>query len=121
MKSLQARYGEDKDGLKKELKRNLGPLYEINWYRIILDEAHQIKNLKAQSKSLPIILYNAPGLLTLCSYPSLLLFERKVPLGPERDTACKHRRRYEGSLFFQCFCRWLNLTSEKNSSRIFSS
>ncbi|RSM12871.1 hypothetical protein CEP52_002159 [Fusarium oligoseptatum] len=31
-------------GFERALQRDLGPLFKINWYRVVLDEAHTIKN-----------------------------------------------------------------------------
>jgi hypothetical protein len=59
MASIEAEYGKNKDGLQRHLYSRLGPLYHINWFRIILDEAHQIKNMAAQS-TLPTPLYHGP-------------------------------------------------------------
>jgi SNF2 family DNA or RNA helicase len=48
--ALKSKYGSDEAAYHRELTKKLGVLYHINWYRIILDEAHQIKNLAAQSE-----------------------------------------------------------------------
>ena len=77
MAAMELEYGNDKDGLRQELNAKLGPLYQAKWYRIILDEAHQIKNMGALSRftsPLATRLESAPQ-LTSRSYSSLLLLE----------------------------------------------
>ncbi|KAM5378331.1 hypothetical protein ACJA88_006065 [Fusarium oxysporum] len=43
-KKLKAQWAGDEDGFQQALSKKLGQLFKINWYRIILDEAHGIKN-----------------------------------------------------------------------------
>lgn len=46
---LAAKYGTDNISFHRELDKITGPLFRINWYRIILDEAHAIKNSESRS------------------------------------------------------------------------
>ncbi|KAJ4096211.1 hypothetical protein NW760_013638 [Fusarium oxysporum] len=46
-KKLKAQWAGDEDGFQQALSKKLGQLFKINWYRIILDEAHGIKNDKS--------------------------------------------------------------------------
>ncbi|CAG9973293.1 unnamed protein product [Clonostachys byssicola] len=41
------KYEDDKVSFNREFSKAAGDLFKIDWYRIILDEAHQIKNVKA--------------------------------------------------------------------------
>ncbi|KAG5750969.1 hypothetical protein H9Q70_006379 [Fusarium xylarioides] len=41
---LKAKWAGDESGFQQALSKRLGLLYKVNWYRIILDEAHGIKN-----------------------------------------------------------------------------
>ncbi|KAH7243569.1 SNF2 family N-terminal domain-containing protein [Fusarium redolens] len=42
-KELKAQWAGDNNGFQQALSKKLGQLFKINWYRIILDEAHGIK------------------------------------------------------------------------------
>ncbi|KAF4968649.1 hypothetical protein FSARC_3988 [Fusarium sarcochroum] len=48
IQKLKSKCGEDVVRFEQELNRASGALLQVNWYRIILDEAHQIKNHKAR-------------------------------------------------------------------------
>lgn len=54
LKQLGEQYGTDDISYNRELDKLVGPLFRINWYRIILDEAHAIKNHESRST------FNAP-------------------------------------------------------------
>jgi hypothetical protein len=47
LKKLAEKYGTDSTSYHRELDKIVGPLFRINWYRIILDEAHAIKNAES--------------------------------------------------------------------------
>lgn len=49
LQELAAKYGTDNISFHRELDKIMGPLFRINWYRIILDEAHAIKNYESRS------------------------------------------------------------------------
>ncbi|KAL9468468.1 hypothetical protein ACSS6W_010162 [Trichoderma asperelloides] len=49
LKELAAKYGTDNISFHRELDKITGPLFRINWYRIILDEAHAIKNSESRT------------------------------------------------------------------------
>lgn len=65
MKSVTRQYKTDRKGFQRELFKRLGALFGIQWYRVILDEAHAIKNIKAQSEFPFLILQNSDELLIL--------------------------------------------------------
>ncbi|KAL6362317.1 hypothetical protein LRP88_03595 [Fusarium phalaenopsidis] len=44
LQQLRGVWAGDSAGFEKALRRKLGPLFKINWYRVVLDEAHTIKN-----------------------------------------------------------------------------
>lgn len=48
LRKLEEKYGTD-ISYHRELDRVVGKLFRINWYRIILDEAHAIKNVDSRS------------------------------------------------------------------------
>ncbi|KAF4495906.1 DNA repair RAD5 [Fusarium agapanthi] len=43
-KMLKAQWAGDEAGYQQAISKNLSELFKVNWYRIILDEAHGIKN-----------------------------------------------------------------------------
>ncbi|KAF5540542.1 DNA repair RAD5 [Fusarium phyllophilum] len=43
-KLLKAQWAGDEAGYQQAISNSLGELFDVNWYRIILDEAHGIKN-----------------------------------------------------------------------------
>ncbi|PTB41698.1 hypothetical protein M441DRAFT_139468 [Trichoderma asperellum CBS 433.97] len=49
LQELAAKYGTDNISFHRELDKIMGPLFRINWYRIILDEAHAIKNYESRT------------------------------------------------------------------------
>ncbi|KAH6605379.1 hypothetical protein Trco_007086 [Trichoderma cornu-damae] len=49
LKTLDEKYGSDDISYKRELDKIVGTLFRINWYRIILDEAHAIKNAESRT------------------------------------------------------------------------
>ncbi|PNP81668.1 hypothetical protein FNYG_04694 [Fusarium nygamai] len=46
---LKAKWAGDESGFQQALSRKLGVLFKVNWYRIVLDEAHGIKNHTSSS------------------------------------------------------------------------
>ncbi|KAF4451599.1 hypothetical protein F53441_5455 [Fusarium austroafricanum] len=42
--ALSGKWAGDPAGYRRALLRKLGPFFKINWYRVIIDEAHGIKN-----------------------------------------------------------------------------
>lgn len=50
LQKLAKKYGTDNISFHRELDKVVGQLFRINWYRIILDEAHAIKNSESRSK-----------------------------------------------------------------------
>ncbi|KAF4999508.1 hypothetical protein FDECE_11499 [Fusarium decemcellulare] len=51
IQQLKGIWAGDKDGFERALHKACGPLFKVDWYRIILDEAHAIKN-RASSTTL---------------------------------------------------------------------
>ncbi|KAK1242887.1 hypothetical protein MKX08_005699 [Trichoderma sp. CBMAI-0020] len=49
LRELEEKYGTDDISYHRELDRVVGNLFRINWYRIILDEAHAIKNIDSRT------------------------------------------------------------------------
>lgn len=43
----------DVEGYNKEVAPLISDLFRVNWYRVVLDEVHQIKNFDGRSKMLP--------------------------------------------------------------------
>ncbi|ETR98668.1 hypothetical protein M419DRAFT_11701 [Trichoderma reesei RUT C-30] len=46
---LQERFGSDVNSYERELQAKAGVLFKIKWYRVILDEAHAIKNVESRT------------------------------------------------------------------------
>lgn len=44
LQALKAKWAGDPAGFERALTYKLGKLFKVNWYRVILDEAHTIKN-----------------------------------------------------------------------------
>ncbi|KAI8661303.1 hypothetical protein NCS55_01000300 [Fusarium keratoplasticum] len=44
VQALKAMWASDRVGFENALQRGLGKLFKVNWYRVVLDEAHAIKN-----------------------------------------------------------------------------
>jgi hypothetical protein len=44
VQALKAKWAGDMVGFENALQRKLGKLFKVNWYRVVLDEAHAIKN-----------------------------------------------------------------------------
>ncbi|EEU41438.1 uncharacterized protein NECHADRAFT_46398 [Fusarium vanettenii 77-13-4] len=44
IQALRGQWAGDPVGFERALQENLGQLFKINWYRVVLDEAHSIKN-----------------------------------------------------------------------------
>lgn len=44
------KYEHDAVSFNREFSKAAGELFKVDWYRIILDEAHQIKNVKGHSE-----------------------------------------------------------------------
>lgn len=51
IKKLRAKYGSDDISFGGEMSKLVGNLFRIDWYRIILDEAHAIRNYESASMS----------------------------------------------------------------------
>ncbi|KAM0521908.1 hypothetical protein ACHAPE_002472 [Trichoderma viride] len=52
LKKLAEKYGTDSISYHRERDKIVGPLFRINWYRIILDEAHAIKNAESETSKI---------------------------------------------------------------------
>lgn len=50
IQALRGQWAGDPAGFERALQQNLGLLFTINWYRVVLDEAHTIKNRTSSSK-----------------------------------------------------------------------
>lgn len=50
IKALKEKYDTDQQSLEAAIDRKAKILFKINWYRVILDEAHRIKCDKSRSK-----------------------------------------------------------------------
>ncbi|TFB01444.1 DNA repair protein RAD5 [Trichoderma ghanense] len=46
---LRERFDSDDTSYERELRAMAGPLFNIKWYRVILDEAHAIKNVESRT------------------------------------------------------------------------
>lgn len=51
MKILESQHGDDNEAYAQEFKNKAGLLFQINWFRVILDEAHSITRWAGRSKS----------------------------------------------------------------------
>ncbi|RFU77510.1 hypothetical protein TARUN_4724 [Trichoderma arundinaceum] len=49
IRMLREQYDSDHISFSRALERLVGPIFKINWYRIILDEAHAIKNIDSRT------------------------------------------------------------------------
>ncbi|KAM0257670.1 hypothetical protein ACHAQJ_004234 [Trichoderma viride] len=49
LRKLYEKYDSDDISIQRELDKIVGPLFRVNWYRIILDEAHAIKNAESST------------------------------------------------------------------------
>lgn len=47
---LKERYKGNQKALVKAVNRLKGPLFGAKWFRVVLDEAHEIKNRNSSSK-----------------------------------------------------------------------
>ncbi|KAL7806859.1 SNF2 family N-terminal domain-containing protein [Trichoderma aethiopicum] len=47
IREIKGKWDGDEDSIKRAIASHLGPIFKIKWYRIILDEAHAIKNPKS--------------------------------------------------------------------------
>lgn len=50
LRELAVKYEEDPQTLQEMIRSKLGALFRVNWYRVILDEAHMIKNIRSASE-----------------------------------------------------------------------
>ncbi|KAJ4320215.1 hypothetical protein N0V84_006000 [Fusarium piperis] len=50
VQDLRGKWAGDPAGFEKALQRKLGKLFKVNWYRVVLDEAHAIKNRTSSSE-----------------------------------------------------------------------
>ncbi|OTA07740.1 hypothetical protein A9Z42_0086480 [Trichoderma parareesei] len=49
LQELQERFDSDDVSYQRQLNAIVGPLFKIKWYRIMLDEAHAIKNVESRT------------------------------------------------------------------------
>jgi len=52
LEEAREHYGNDLDKYGEALGKSFGPLFKTKWYRVVLDEAHAIKNYRSKSMSL---------------------------------------------------------------------
>ncbi|KAF5973402.1 DNA repair RAD5 [Fusarium coicis] len=94
-KLLKAQWAGDDDGYQQAISKNLGELFEVNWYRIILDEAHGIKN-HTSSGALAVWELNAKYRWALTGTPLANRLEEFYPylkfIGCEFATSMKKYR-----------------------------
>lgn len=48
--ALKEEHSDDVVGYEHAMAAKRGPLFKIDWYRVILDEVHAIKNANGRSK-----------------------------------------------------------------------
>lgn len=51
MEALITKHGKGTQALRAAVKQIAGPLFDIEWYRVVFDELHTIKNSETQSRS----------------------------------------------------------------------
>ncbi|KAJ0162958.1 hypothetical protein CTA2_3761 [Colletotrichum tanaceti] len=51
MEVLVTKHGEKTQALQAAVEEIAGPLFNIEWYRVVFDELHTIKNSETQSRS----------------------------------------------------------------------
>ncbi|KAG9498634.1 hypothetical protein J7337_009444 [Fusarium musae] len=94
-KLLKAQWAGDEDGYQQAISKNLGELFQVNWYRIILDEAHGIKN-HTSSGALAVWELNAKYRWALTGTPLANRLEEFYPylkfIGCEFATSMKKYR-----------------------------
>ncbi|KAG5795343.1 hypothetical protein H9Q69_005593 [Fusarium xylarioides] len=93
--TLKAKWAGDDGGFQQALSKKLGLLFKVNWYRIILDEAHGIKNYKS-SGALAVWQLNAKYRWALTGTPLANRLEEFYPylkfIGCEFATTMKRYR-----------------------------
>lgn len=65
-----------------ELRKHAGVLFNIDWYRVVLDEAHAINNRTSQSKRTRLVLSPQSSIDLSHSTNSLQISLQPIPLGP---------------------------------------
>jgi hypothetical protein len=90
-KELKVKWAGDEVGFRMALRGKLGPIFRINYYRIILDEAHAIKNHESSSKYRCL---NSNIILTSFSHSCLLGTAGQVQVGSERHSSLQLNHGY---------------------------
>ncbi len=84
MKELESHYAGDGAALARELEKKKGFVFQANWYRVVLDEAHAIKNLTSRSMGSNVAFSCAEHNTDCLRHNGLLRAEEQVSLGSNR-------------------------------------
>ena len=87
---LKEKHSNDMKSVDRAISREVGVLFKVNWYRVILDEAHHIKNANTRSK-LPAGTHW--DVTDISSHIRLLRAECQVSLVPQRHATVQHSPR----------------------------
>ncbi|KAF7554540.1 hypothetical protein G7Z17_g2835 [Cylindrodendrum hubeiense] len=82
VKALEVECGDNTSSFERRKKTNSGVLFQVNWYRVILDEAHCIKSSYSASRTMEDEFLGRP----ILDLPAKQLHDVWVPLSKEEET-----------------------------------
>ncbi|KAK2039230.1 SNF2 family domain-containing protein [Colletotrichum somersetense] len=124
LSALAAAFGEENPEFDDAVKHAAGPIFDIEWYRVVFDELHTIKNTETQKIFPYVKLIGVEGIQTKSdfqciykkgpdSFAKLDALINLITIRRSHDNRFLGKQMLEGLPQFEAEVRWVNLSQEE--------